>query len=153
AAEAAAAVKAPAGLRNAQGPESRIGLLIAAALGIGLLATFVVISILREGPLRPKVVFTTKDQTFLELNRDDGYFEVVRKLGSPKEDRWRQGGGELKFRVLTYPERGYSALLMGTERESARYVGSVDANWHAVHSVDSPRGGNTLPLLRNLKPF
>ncbi|MDX2154806.1 MAG: hypothetical protein SFV54_28950 [Bryobacteraceae bacterium] len=151
--EVAASLKEPPGRRGAQGPETRIGLLIGAAIAIGLLATFVVVSVLREGPLRPKVVFTTKDQSFLELTRDDGYFEVVRKLGQPKDDRWREGGGELKFRVLAYPERGYSALLMGTERESARYVGSVDSNWHVVHAVDSPRGGNTLPLLRNLKPF
>ncbi len=135
------------------GPESNIGRLIAFALIFGVLACFVVVSIFRSGAMRPKVTYTARDQSFLELKRDDGYFEVIRKLGNPSEDRWRPGKGELQFRVLVYKDRGYTAVLMGTEQQSATYIGCVDQNWHVVHAVDSPRGDSTLSLLRNLKPF
>ncbi|MBX5494594.1 MAG: hypothetical protein IRZ15_04605 [Bryobacteraceae bacterium] len=134
-------------------PEPRVGRLILTAAVVGVLACFVVISVVRIAPLRPKVVFTAKDQSFLELNRESDYFDIVKALGNPKEDRWRSGSGELQFRVLTYPDRGYSVILMGPDKDSMRYIGCVDQNWRVVHSVDSPRGGSTLPLLRSIKPF
>jgi hypothetical protein len=143
----------PGPRRSASSPESHIGRLIAIALLIGLVACVVVVGVFRSGVMRPKVVFTAKDQSFLELNRDDGYFEITQKLGKPAEDRWRPGAGELRFRLLLYPERGYGAVLMGTEENNAKYIGCVDRNWHVVHAVEGPRGDSTLPLLRNIKPF
>ena len=46
------------------------------------------------GPLRSRVVFTAKDEAFLELNRRDDYYAIVRKLGAPAQDRWRSETGE-----------------------------------------------------------
>lgn len=143
----------PGRRRSGSSPESQIGRLVAIALLLGIVACVVVVGVFRSGVMRPKVVFTAKDQSFLELKRDDGYFDLVQKLGQPVEDRWRPGEGELKFRILVYPDRGYSAVLMGTEQNSAKYIGCVDKNWHVVHAVEGPRGDSTLPLLRNLKPF
>lgn len=139
--------------RGGSSPESHIGRLIAIALLLGVVACVVVVGVFRSAAMRPKVVFTAKDQSFLDLNREDGYFEITQKLGKPAEDRWRPGAGELKFRLLLYPDRGYAAVLMGTEESSARYIGCVDRNWHVVHAVEGPRGDSTLPLLRNIKPF
>jgi len=145
--------QAPGSRRSGSSPESHIGRLVGIALLLGIVACVVVVGVVRSGVMRPKVVFTAKDQNFLDLRRDDGYFEVVRKLGAPAEDRWRPGEGELRFRILAYPDRGYGAVLMGTEQNNAKYIGCVDKNWHVVHAVDGPRGDSTLPLLRNLKPF
>lgn len=145
--------QAPGSRRSGTTPESHIGRLIGIALIVGLVAGAVAIRVFRSDAMRPKIVFTAKDQTFLEMKRDDGYLEVTQKLGKPAEDRWRPGEGELQFRVLVYPDRGYSVILMGTERTSAKYIGSVDRNWHVVHAVQGPRGDTTLPLLRTLKPF
>lgn len=143
----------PGSRRSAESPESHIGRLIGMVLVLGIVATLVVVGVFRSGVMRPKVVFTAKDQSFLELNRDDGYFGVIQKLGKPAEDRWRPGEGELKFRLMLYPDRGYGAVLMGTEQNNARYIGCVDRNWRVIHAVEGPRGDSTLPLLRNIKPF
>lgn len=143
----------PGRRRSGPSPETNMGRFIGIVLVLGIVACVVVIGVFRSGALRPKVIFTARDQSFLELQRDDGYFDVVQKLGQPGQDRWRPGEGELKFRVLVYPDRGYSAVLMGTEQNTAHYIGCVDKNWHVVHAVEGPRGDSTLPLLRNLKPF
>ena len=97
--------------------------------------------------MRP-VKFTAADQDFLSLSRSDDYFSVVRKLGPPAEDRWRPRSGVLQYRVLAYPQRGYSVVLLGTDKNDARYIGALDRNWQVVHFVDLSGGGNTGSMLR-----
>jgi hypothetical protein len=102
--------------------------------------------------------YVGKDQGYLELTREDDYHAIVRRLGRPAEDRWKQDAGELQFRALGYPDRGYIVILMGTDKDAARYVGSVvpskdGKKWTAAHGVESARGAGTLSLIRGLKPF
>ncbi|MFN3321896.1 MAG: hypothetical protein ACK5AZ_00250 [Bryobacteraceae bacterium] len=151
-----AAVRRPgprSGLRLDSGPESRIGRLIGIALVLGILACFVVVTLFRSGAPRQRIQYTTADQSFLELDRQDDYYDVVRKLGPPGEDRWRPDSGELHYRILAYPQRSYSVILMGADRDSARYIGAVGKDWQVIHYVQPPHGGSTAALLRNLKPF
>ncbi len=104
----------------------------------------------REGDPRARTVtFTTRDQSYLELNRQDTYPAVVQKMGPPSSDRWRPDSGELKFRALEYKDRGYTVILMGTRPETASYLGTLDEHWRPV----SPGDDATLSLLRNLKRF
>jgi len=69
------------------------------------------------------------------------------------QDRWRAETGELQYRLLWYPQRAYFVVLMGSDRDAARYLGCLDANWRLVHDVELPGGGSTASLLRALPKF
>ncbi len=105
-----------------------------------------------------KPSFVAKDQSYLELTRDDDYYSVVRKLGPPADDRWRPNSGELQYRALFYPGRGYAIILMGAKQEEARYIGAMGLGadgkgWTPLHSIDFARGANTMGILRSLPRF
>ncbi len=143
----------PSGLRPAPSTESRISRLIVTVLVAALGVFVLTVAIFRIGPLRSRVVLTAKDQAYLELTRHDDYHAVIQKLGPPAEERWRSEEGEIQYRRLTYPERGYSVILMGPSREEARYIGAMDRNWQLLHYVELPGGGSTRAILRTLKRF
>ncbi len=151
AAPAAAAESARAASKQ-PATESRISRLIVGALLVGIVLCIIVISIYRVGPMRP-VRFTSADQEFLGLNRHDDYFSVVRKLGQPAESHWKSETGELQYRALWYPQRSYFVILMGPDRQSARYIGAVDRNWRVIHYIELPNGSDTSSMLRGLQKF
>lgn len=139
------------------GTEGRMAKLIGVAfLSVVVVAALVWALVYFTPEARP--TYVAKDQSYLELTRDDDYFAVVRKLGRPKEDRWKAATGELQFRALVYPDRGYNVIMMGSDRDSTRYIGAVGVSksgqeWTPLHSVQSARGTSTAALLRSLKPF
>ena len=94
-----------------------------------------------------------RTQDYLELTHDDDYWAVVRKLGTPAEDRWQSETGAIQFRSLSYPQRGYFVILMGDARPGARYIGAMDQNWNPIHEVALRTGGTTGSTLRGLKKF
>jgi len=139
--------------RRSDPTESRIERLVVGGIGGTLLLLVLIVAVFRAGPLRSRVVYTAKDQSFLELSRSDDYHAVVRKLGPPGQDRWRSEAGELQYRLLWFPQRAYFIVLMGPDRDNARYVGALDGNWRVIHHVELPGGGNTGSLLRALPKF
>lgn len=132
--------------------ESRISRLILGALATGIALCLIVIAIYRIGPMRP-VKFTSVDQDFLALNRYDDSFSVVRKLGQPAESRWKAETGELQYQVMWYPKRSYYIVLMGADRQAARYIGALDGNWRVVHYIELPNGTSTASMLRAIGKF
>jgi hypothetical protein len=136
------------GIRLERGPESRVSRLIGATLLAGVLACVLLVVLAR----RP-VSYRAIEQSDLGLAAEDNYHSIVRKLGPPSEDRWRSETGELQYRLLHYPDRSYSLLLMGTDQQNARYIGAVDEDWRPIHFVELPNGANTLAMLRGLRPF
>ena len=48
----------------------------------------------------------------------------MRKLGTPANDRWR-AGGDLQYRALSYPDRHFTIILMGTEQKNVSYIGAL----------------------------
>jgi hypothetical protein len=141
-----------AGIPDRNSPESRAGRLIIKILAGFVALVIVGFLVIQLGKFRP-VKFTATDQDFLSLSRNDDYFDVVKKLGKPAEDRWRESSKELNYRVLWYPQRSYYVILLGAERENARYIGALDKNWRVIHYVDIAGGGNTASMLRALKKF
>jgi hypothetical protein len=133
--------------------DRRIFKLIAAALPVAVLLCLAALRLTQVGEVRQGLVFTTKDQQYLALTSRDDYFAVAQKLGKPASDRWRSESGELQYRALSYPDRKYTIILMGSARQAALYIGTVDENWKAVHSVALHSGGTTASLLRALKRF
>ncbi len=96
-----------------------------------------------------KPTFTAKDQSYLELTREDDYYGVTRRLGIPSADRWKPGEGELKYRALFYRDRGYAIILMGTEqggrslhrngwaRAPTARIGKCSTTW-TTHAAPAP---------------
>ena len=124
---------------------------IALAVAIGLYALAVNLNRIQE--LRQRnVVFTAADQSFLDLTARDSPTTVINKLGPPVQDR-AQEVGTIHYRALSYPDRKFTVILMGPDRETAHYIGVMDENWKPLHSVELHSGGTTLSLLRDLKKF
>jgi len=137
-----------AGIGFDRGTELRISRLIGAVLLAGVLASVLLVLLQR----RP-VVYHAIEQSQLGLTAEDDYHAVVRKLGPPVGDRWRDDSGELQYRMLKFRNRSFTVVLMGTDRDNARYIGALGKDWKPVHFVELPGGGNTLAMLRGLKRF
>jgi hypothetical protein len=54
---------------------------------------------------------------------------------------------------LWYPQRSYFVVLMGTDRNDARYIGALDRNWRVIHYIELPHGASTASMLRSLEKF
>lgn len=141
------------GIRLEPGTESRVGKLIAGVLLVGVIGLIALVMVNREGEPRARLSYTNSDQAFLDLRYTDDYHAVVMKLGVPQQERWKDGSGEIQYQALWYPDRGYYVLLMGTERAQMHYIGTVDRDWHPIHHVSIPSGGDTASLVRNVRRF
>ncbi|MGA2267038.1 MAG: hypothetical protein ABSH44_01090 [Bryobacteraceae bacterium] len=133
--------------------DRRIFRLVGAALAVAIILYLAAVNMTRVGEVKQRVVFTAKDQQYLDLTSRDDYLAVVQKLGKPASDRWQSETGEIHCRALGYPDRKYTVILMGGDRNSAAYIGTMDDNWKPVHSVELHSGGTTASLLRALKRF
>ena len=87
------------------------------------------------------------------LSARDDRTEVVVKLGEPASDHWQSENGALQYEALDYPDRKLTVILMGGDRKSVQYVGTMDKDWKPVHAVPLRWGGTTDSLLRGLKRF
>jgi hypothetical protein len=141
------------GLGGDGGAESKIGKVILGALVVALVVTFLVVSYFRSKADFSNVTFIPIVQQQLGLTAKDEFGTVVRKLGQPSEDRWRPETGEMQYRILRYPEKGIYVILMGMEKDKARYIGSMDESWKPVDSVELPQRGNTRAMLNKLAKF
>jgi hypothetical protein len=139
------------GIRLESGAERRIGRLILWALGGGVLVCLIVIFMFRTDS-NPRIRYNPVLQSDLGLTRTDDYHSVVRKLGTPSADDWKSHEGDMRFRIMKYPDRRISVILMGPEEDTAQYIGSVDDGWRVVDTVTLPGGSSTGAMLRSLKP-
>ena len=136
------------GISMSSAQDKRIFKLIGAAVALAILLYIVAVSMSHQ-----RVVFTAKDQTYLGLTARDDRTEVVLKLGEPASDHWQSENGAMQYEALDYPDRKLTVILMGGDRNSMQYVGTMDKDWKPVHSVQLHSGGTTDSLLRGLKRF
>lgn len=136
------------GIRMASPQDKRIFKLIGGAVTVAIVIYLLAVSMSRQ-----RVVYTTKDQTYLGLTARDDRTEVVVKLGEPASDHWQSEEGALQYEALDYPDRKLTVILMGRDRNNVQYVGTMDKDWKPVHSVPLRSGGTTDSLLRALKRF
>jgi hypothetical protein len=154
AAEQARTEPAPVvGIRIPPTTENRIFRLIAGALVAAILLYLGAISLTRIGDVRQRVAPRALDQSYLDLSGRDDFTAVTEKLGPPQADAWLTSNGAIQFRALHYGERRFTVILMGSTRDSANYIGTMDDSWKPLHSVDLHSGGSTISLLRGLKRF
>ena len=131
--------------------ESRIGMLIAAALVVGIAGSAVGVGLYRNITTGRTASYQAVLQSSLGLTSKDDYFAVVRKLGTPTEDRWRDEVGEVQYRLLKYADK--TVILMGRERPKAVYIGALDNQWKVVDSVELPGGAQSYAMLSKLPRF
>lgn len=134
------------GIRLEGGAESRVGKLLLGVVAGGIVACILVVAVLSTGR---RISYQPVVQSDLAFTANDDYSYIVAKIGDPAEDKWRSEQGELQYRRLSYPKLGFSLILMGTDRKTARYIGAMDGNWRVVHSVNK----NSEVMLRSLKRF
>lgn len=129
--------------------DRRVLKLIGVAVGVLIVLYLAALSFTRVGELRQKrIVFTGSDQTYLGLNSRDDYLGVIQKMGPPTTDH-EQETGTILYRALGYPDRRYTVILMGRDKGSMAYIGTLDQDWHLIHSINA----RTDSLLRALKRF
>jgi hypothetical protein len=138
-----------AGVRLSSGSESKIAWLVGAVLVLGVLAAFIGVKLSRNDNVEFRAVL----QEDLGFSAQDDYFAIVRKLGPPAKDRWKEPATEMQYRALSYPDRHLTVVLMGTERNKALYIGALNDDWRPVHTVLHAGGGNTRSLLDRLQRF
>jgi hypothetical protein len=127
--------------------------LITIAVGCFVALCLIVVGITQFNRIRQRnVAFTAKDAAFEVLSRNDDRFAVVQKLGDPRSDRSKESG-TLFFEAMSYPERRYTIILMGSDSKNLKYVGTVDDNWTPVHAVTLRSGGDYFDFLRKLERF
>ena len=136
------------GIRTASAQDKRIFRLIGGAVTVAMLAYVLAVTLSRQ-----RVVFTTRDQAYMGLTGRDDRTAVVGKLGEPATDRFSNEEGALQYEALDYPDRKMTVILMGAERNSVLYVGTMGKDWTPIHSVTLHSGGSTDSLLRVLKRF
>jgi hypothetical protein len=134
--------------------DKRIFKLIGGALAAAIFLAIVATNLNRVSEWRKRpVVFSTKDQQYLDLTSHDDYLSVVQKLGAPATDRWQSETNPVQYRALGYPDRKYTIVLMGSNRHTAVYIGTMDENWRPIHSEEMHSGGTYSSMLRNLQRF
>ncbi|MEZ5356927.1 MAG: hypothetical protein R2762_30170 [Bryobacteraceae bacterium] len=133
--------------------ESRIGRMILIALAAAILLTFVIVGVTRRKSSVESIEYKGIMQAELGLTSKSDYFDVVRKLGEPAQDRWKDETGERQYRALSYPKHNAIIILMGPDRNQIRYIGAKDFDWKTIHSVELPGGHNTDSILRSLPRF
>jgi hypothetical protein len=129
--------------------ESRVGLMIGAALLVSLMVTLLGIYFWGGNRIR----YTAVLQQDLGFSAQDDYHSVVRKLGPPASDHWRSATGERQYRALGYPKLRLTVILMGVERDQAVYVGALNEEWKPVHTVKLPNRTDTRRLLESIPRF
>lgn len=140
-------------LRLDSSAESSIGKLIATVLAAGIVLAMIFVGVSRYKESGGAIEYKAVVQADLGFTATSDYFDIVRKLGQPDHDRWKSDSGERQYRALTFKKSGYVVILMGAERNNARYLGTKDLDWHTIHAVELPGGRNTEPMMRSLAKF
>jgi len=137
-------------LRLSEGAEGGVGrmLLWVAVVGVALVAG--VAGYLNLRNTGGTVEYEGVLQADLGFTGVTNYFDVVRKLGTPGQDRYKAETGERQYRFLVYPKQNLVVVLMGVERGKEVYIGAKDLKGRVVHAIDLPGGKNTFAILRSL---
>ena len=135
------------GIRLASATDRRIFKLVGVAVAIAVVGCILAVSLSRQ-----RVVYTIRDQTYMGLTARDDRTGVVLKLGEPATDHWQNEAGAMQFEALGYPDRKLTVILMGPDRNSVLYIGTMNDRWEPTHWIEN-RSGNSESLLRALRRF
>jgi hypothetical protein len=136
--------------------EARAWKWIGVAAVLGAVAFTSVADVTRQAQPRQRADLFRGYRSFLQLGPDDDYASTVRKLGVParigsneinsSEIGSRRTGARV-FRLLAYPSRRYSVVLMGSNERDARYIGALDSRGRVLDAVRLRDGSSAESLL------
>lgn len=130
-------------------PSQGRGLLVKVAAG--LLTCIVGLVIFRDGPLSTRArFFTATARVPLPFTASDDYLSIVSRIGHPASDVARTSPGGLEFHLLRFPDRGYTLVLLGHDRDQAAYAGALGRGGRVIHSITLPDGTDSSALLSRL---
>lgn len=133
--------------------DKRVVRMMSIVVGGFILICVLAVAGLRIGTLTGRrVVLTTADHSYALLNSRDDRFAVVSKLGAPGFDRSKEVG-TIQFEALSYPQRKFTVILMGTDIKTVTYIGAMNDNWQPIHFVQIRSGGDTQALLETVAKF
>jgi hypothetical protein len=141
------------GIRLENDSNSRVGKLVLGGVALGVAGCVLAISLFRGGVIATRAFYAPLTRANLPLTADDDRASVLRALGDPSADRWRTSEAQSQYELLAYPQRGVYIILMGRDRDHARYIGAMDWNWRPAHAVDLAGQGSSYGLLRRLPKF
>lgn len=133
------------GIRLENDRSSRAARIAVGGVALGVAGCILAISLFRGGVIATRAFYAPVEQVDLPLTPLDDRAAVVRALGEPAEDHWL-ARAEAQYESLAYPQRRLYVILMGPDRDHARYIGAMDWNWRPIH-------GSSNGLLRRLPRF
>jgi hypothetical protein len=132
-------------------PEVRAWKWIGVAAILSAVAFTIVADVARQTPWRQRADFSRGYRSYLQLAPEDDYASTIRKLGAPARADSHAAGARV-FRSLTYTARRYSVILMGSTKEDARYIGTLDLHGRVLDAVRLPDGTSGESLLNSAMP-
>jgi hypothetical protein len=107
--------------------ESRAGRFAGGAVALGVLGCLAVVGYsIQGGDPHRRAVASSLDRTYLGLNPQDTYPQIVQALGAPDSDRWVTTPSGDRLRLLDYRARGFQAVLAPQASGGDRYIGAID---------------------------
>jgi hypothetical protein len=129
-------------------PEARAWKWIGVAAVLGAVAFTIVADVSRQTQWRQRADLSRGYRSYLQLGPEDDYASTIRKLCLPA----RTGSHATErrvFRSLTYTARRYSIILMGSTKDDARYIGTLDLHGRVLDAVRLPDGSSGESLLNS----
>jgi hypothetical protein len=140
------------GIQVESSPASRKSRKLLAVVAGGILASIVGMVIFRDGPLSSRArFFSAPPRLSLPFTAHDDYRSVVDRLGRPASSRSRPAADGREFHLLRYPERSFTIVLLGADRDDAFYLGALGRGGRVVHSVTLPNGQDSSALLTSVR--
>ena len=129
-------------------PEGRAWKWLGVAFVLGAVATTIVANIAWQSQPRQRPDLFRTYRPWLELNANDDYVSTIHRMGTPSAVRITRSGDAV-FQSLVYEARRYSVILAGRDKESARYVGTIDTRGHVLDAVRLTNGLTSESLLHS----
>ena len=113
---------------RADAGDSRFWRMLRGSVAASILGCLAVIFVVRDAHLGTRFGWTASTPRLADLNEQDDYASVVKKLGAPTSDKWIQApNGSGGYRRLWYPRSGVTLILRGPRREDAHYAATLPA--------------------------
>jgi len=141
------------GIRVENEMESRTGRVLFGTVAAGILACVVAMAVIRTGPAASRArLFSTSARVALPFKASDDYLAIIIRIGRPAWDRMQPAPDGLEFHLLRYPDRSFTLVLLGSDRDHAHYAGAL-ARGSVIHSVILSDGLDSAPVLAHLLSF
>jgi hypothetical protein len=140
------------GIQVESSPASRASRKLLGVVATGILASIVGMVIFRDSPLSSRArFFSATPRLSLPFTANDDYLSVVDRLGHPVSTRSLPAPNAREFHLLRYPERSFTVVLLGADRDHAFYLGVLGRGGRVVHSVTLPNGQDSTAILMRLR--